>query len=93
MNYAELPECNSEMTSGDLCEADQILPDGNKRFEIDNCYGFDVFKCLRGIQCHTIKNHLFYPLEVHDRFLNYNNIYYFCSNATKSDGLLLVMKR
>ena len=59
MNYAELPECNSEMTSGDLCEADQILPDGNKRFEIDNCYGFDVFKCLRGIQCHTIKNHLF----------------------------------
>ena len=36
------------MKHGELCEADQILPDGNANYEINNCGGYDVFKCIRG---------------------------------------------
>merc|ERR1711953_420780 len=41
----DLPECTDQTACGDLCEADQPLPDGNTNFDIDNCdRGYDVFQ-------------------------------------------------
>ena len=43
-----MDECSTTMPLGDLCEADQTLPDGTHH-EIDNCPGdYDVFKCTEG---------------------------------------------
>ena len=36
------------MAPGSLCEADQRLPDGNSNFDVDNCGGYDVFRCIQG---------------------------------------------
>ena len=42
-------DCNQILNYGDLCEADDTLPDGNYNFDIDNCPGnYDVFKCVNG---------------------------------------------
>jgi len=41
---ADLPECTTQTACGDLCEADQPLPDGNTNFDINNCGGYDVFQ-------------------------------------------------
>ena len=33
------------MSDGDLCEADEILPNGNTNFEINNCdNAYDIFR-------------------------------------------------
>ena len=45
---SDLPECTSLMAPGSLCEADQRLPDGNSNFDVDNCGGYDVFRCRQG---------------------------------------------
>ena len=40
-----LEECSYSMSSNDLCEADQILPDGNSNYDINNCLpSQDVFR-------------------------------------------------
>ena len=45
-----LAECTGTMSHGNLCEADQPLPDGNSNFDVNNCGNdFDVFKCVKGI--------------------------------------------
>ena len=40
------------MAHGELCEADDTLPDGQTNYDIDNCGGgsgaYDVFRCNRG---------------------------------------------
>jgi len=46
-------ECTSDMAHGELCEADDTLPDGQTNYDIDNCGGigsggYDVFRCNRG---------------------------------------------
>ena len=44
-----MTQCFASMNENDLCEADNILPDGNTNFEMNNCYpDWDVFKCVRG---------------------------------------------
>ena len=43
-----LGECTNDMNTGDLCEADSILPDGNTDYNINNCGHYEVFKCKRG---------------------------------------------
>ena len=43
-----LSECTFNMATDALCEADQPLPDGTTNYNIDNCYGYDVFRCTRG---------------------------------------------
>ena len=49
-NYlAYLAECTRTMSNGELCEADQTLPDGNSNYHVNNCGGADVFKCVKGI--------------------------------------------
>ena len=45
---ADLGECSSEMATDTLCEADQALPDGTSNYDIDNCSGYDVFRCRPG---------------------------------------------
>lgn len=45
----DLSECSADMAHGDLCEADRPLPDGNIIYNINNCRGFDLFKCNRHI--------------------------------------------
>ena len=36
------------MANGDLCEADEPLPDGTTNYDVNNCPGnFDVFKCKK----------------------------------------------
>ena len=45
---SNLPECTTTMALGSLCEADQRLPDGNYNFNVDNCGGYDVFRCRQG---------------------------------------------
>merc|ERR1711953_555685 len=47
----DLPECTAQTVCGDLCEADQPLPDGNTNYEINNCgSGYDVFQKTCGGQ-------------------------------------------
>ena len=49
LEKCKLPECSPSMSPDELCEADQILPDGNDDYNVDNCPGnFDIFKCARG---------------------------------------------
>jgi len=43
----DLGECFSYMGTNLLCEADRTLPDGKTDYNIDNCNGYDVFKCTR----------------------------------------------
>ena len=43
-----LPECHRDMSNGELCDADGPLPDGNQKYEVNNCGAFDVFKCVKG---------------------------------------------
>ena len=52
----DLAECTRAMSHGELCEADQTLPDGNSNFEVNNCGNSDVFKCVKGIHLnlHTL---------------------------------------
>jgi len=47
-----LQECHADMENGELCEADQILPDGYADYEVNNCdgwstSGYDIFVCYR----------------------------------------------
>jgi len=42
-NGKNLPNCHTNMSEGDLCEADTPLPNGNTNYNIDNCGGYDVF--------------------------------------------------
>ena len=44
----DLSECTHTMKDGDFCEADQALPDGTTNYDIDNCGGYDIFKCVKG---------------------------------------------
>ena len=44
-----LPECTWGINDGELCEADQELPDGNANYELNNCYIFDVFSRVTGL--------------------------------------------
>ena len=44
----DLPECTSFMAPGTLCEADERLPNGHSFFDVDNCGGYDVFRCRQG---------------------------------------------
>ena len=40
----DLPECVTGMVAGQMCEADNILPDGTADYNIDNCPGgYDVW--------------------------------------------------
>ena len=43
-----LPECSNNMKNNDLCQADQALPDGNTYFDVNNCFGYDVFQYVEG---------------------------------------------
>lgn len=41
-----LPECADGMVGGQMCQADDVLPDGNPDYNIDNCpSGYDVWVC------------------------------------------------
>ena len=44
----DLSECTDTMNNGDFCEADRALPDGTTYFDINNCGGYDIFKCVKG---------------------------------------------
>merc|ERR1712226_314099 len=38
-----MDDCSTTMPLGDLCEADQTLPDGNSNYDVSNCPGgYDV---------------------------------------------------
>jgi len=39
-----MADCHDGMVSGELCEADSILPNNNRDFDINNCGYFDVFR-------------------------------------------------
>merc|ERR1711953_1023081 len=39
-----MADCHDGMVSGELCEADSILPNNNRNYNIDNCGAFDVFR-------------------------------------------------
>jgi len=39
-----MPDCHDGMVSGELCEADSILPNNNRNYNINNCGSFDVFR-------------------------------------------------
>ena len=44
-----LPECSYDMTINALCEANNILPDNNTNYDVNNCPGgSDVFKYKGG---------------------------------------------
>ena len=46
---SELAECSSTMQNNDLCKTDQILPDGNTNYNVNNCGpSYNVFKCSIG---------------------------------------------
>ena len=64
------------MHNGDLCEADEELPDGNTDYDINNCDAFDVFKCVRGKH--------FYM-----QYLFHSNLYKFVISATYTIYFLL----
>jgi len=49
-NGKNLLECSTNMSEGDLCEADKALPDGNSVYNINNCGAYDVFKYSCNIQ-------------------------------------------
>ena len=36
-----------EMEMGEICEADETLPDGNVQYNINNCATYDVFVCTK----------------------------------------------
>ena len=43
-----LPECSSDTDLNALCEADQVLPDTNPNYDVNNCPGgYDVFTHIR----------------------------------------------
>ena len=48
------------MKNNDLCQADQALPDGNTYFDVNNCFGYDVFQYVEG------KFHFFIELKILD---------------------------
>ena len=53
-------ECSKSMSKNDLCEADRTLPDGNTKYNIDNCPGgYDVFRYIEGRLIFNIRYHLF----------------------------------
>jgi len=39
-----MADCHDGMVSGELCEADSILPNNNQDYNINNCGAFDVFR-------------------------------------------------
>merc|ERR1712117_515501 len=39
-----LADCKLNMSEGELCEADSVLPNGATNFNINNCGSYDVFK-------------------------------------------------
>ena len=42
-----LPECSYSMSKMTLCEADKLLPDGNKNYDVNNCPTYlDVFRFI-----------------------------------------------
>ena len=43
-------DCYHDLQSDELCEADNPWPYKNSNNDIDNCRGWDVFKCKRGIE-------------------------------------------
>ena len=44
-----MPECSYDMTINALCEANNILPDNNTNYDVNNCPGgSDVFKYKGG---------------------------------------------
>jgi len=48
-----LGQCTTNMSAGDLCEADLVLPNGNSNFDINNCGIYDVFRyeCNSATEC------------------------------------------
>jgi len=45
MDCRRMRECADDMTDGEYCEADRLLPNGNGQYDVNNCYGmFDVFR-------------------------------------------------
>jgi len=45
---ADMDDCTEDMINGELCEADQPLPNGEQNYDIDNCGWYDVFR----YECH-----------------------------------------
>jgi len=43
-NAASFPDCHDSMGSGELCEADTPLPNGDSNFNINNCGVYDMFR-------------------------------------------------
>jgi len=43
-NAASFPDCHDSMGSGELCEADTPLPNGDSNYNIDNCGVYDMFR-------------------------------------------------
>ena len=39
-----LPECSYKLNLQDFCKANQILPDGNDNYNVNNCPGHNVFR-------------------------------------------------
>jgi len=52
-NPASFPNCHDSMDSGELCEADTTLPNGNVNFDIDNCGVYDIFRYQCGDSSNT----------------------------------------
>jgi len=52
-NGRDLPDCSNSMTSGELCEADTPLPNGDANYDIDNCGYFDIFRYQCGDSSNT----------------------------------------
>ena len=51
----DLSECSSSMLCGELCEADQVLPDGETLFDVNNCDGgYDVFRHSCGMHFEAV---------------------------------------
>jgi hypothetical protein len=51
-NENDMAECSLNMSNGELCEADQTLPDGNANYNVNNCGNYDIFKCATGTHCY-----------------------------------------
>jgi len=54
-NGASLSDCTDDMSDGELCEADSILPSGETNYNINNCGAYDVFRydCQASSTCNV----------------------------------------
>ena len=69
LTKCKLPECSISMSNNELCEADQILPDGNGEYNINNCpANYDIFRCARGTKIEKKNQNPLTLLYLENRF-------------------------